>query len=57
MTNLKPITVWLTPSGPNPWKVIVILEELNIPYKIKSFGFEDVKKPPFISINPNGRVP
>ncbi|GKZ69398.1 glutathione S-transferase, nitrogen catabolite repression regulator [Aspergillus niger] len=57
MTNLKPITVWLTPSGPNPWKVIVILEELNIPYKINAFGFEDVKKPPFISINPNGRVP
>ncbi|GKZ25366.1 glutathione S-transferase, nitrogen catabolite repression regulator [Aspergillus brasiliensis] len=57
MTNLKPITVWLTPSGPNPWKVIVILEELNIPYKINSFGFEDVKKPPFTNINPNGRVP
>ncbi|OJI91174.1 hypothetical protein ASPTUDRAFT_52879 [Aspergillus tubingensis CBS 134.48] len=37
--------------------VIVILEELNIPYKINSFGFEDVKKPPFININPNGRVP
>ncbi|PYH63253.1 short-chain dehydrogenase/reductase [Aspergillus vadensis CBS 113365] len=37
--------------------VILILEELNIPYKINSFGFEDVKKPPFININPNGRVP
>ncbi|KAL1874571.1 Transcriptional regulator ure2 [Paecilomyces lecythidis] len=53
----EPITVWLTPPGPNPWKVIVILEELGIPYVIESFRFEDVKKPPFININPNGRVP
>jgi glutathione S-transferase len=37
--------------------VVLILEELGIPYVIKSFGFEDVKKLPFININPNGRVP
>ncbi|GFN13727.1 glutathione S-transferase family protein [Aspergillus tubingensis] len=53
----KPITVWLTPPGPNPWKVIVILEELQVPYLIESFKFDDVKKAPFININPNGRVP
>ncbi|KAL2822631.1 glutathione S-transferase [Aspergillus granulosus] len=53
----KPITVWLTPSGPNPWKVITILIELEIPYEIHSFKFDDVKKPPFININPNGRAP
>ncbi|RYP09703.1 hypothetical protein DL764_001129 [Monosporascus ibericus] len=28
--SLKPICVWLTPPGPNPWKVVVILEELAI---------------------------
>ncbi|RYP69043.1 hypothetical protein DL770_008321 [Monosporascus sp. CRB-9-2] len=28
--DLKPIRVWLTPPGPNPWKVVVILEELAI---------------------------
>ncbi|OBT97632.1 glutathione S- transferase, nitrogen catabolite repression regulator [Pseudogymnoascus verrucosus] len=54
---IKPITIWLTPPGPNPWKVVVILEELGIPYIINSFKFDDVKKPPFININPNGRVP
>ncbi|RAH53659.1 glutathione transferase [Aspergillus piperis CBS 112811] len=53
----KPITVWLTPPGPNSWKVITILEELQVPYVIYSFKFDDVKKPPFIDINPNGRVP
>ncbi|PYI10678.1 glutathione transferase [Aspergillus sclerotiicarbonarius CBS 121057] len=53
----KPITVWLTPSGPNPWKVITILEELQVPYTTHSFKFDDVKKPPFTNINPNGRVP
>ncbi|KAL2833722.1 glutathione transferase [Aspergillus cavernicola] len=54
---MKPITVWLTPPGPNPWKVVVIIKELGIPFEIHSFKFEDVKKPPFIDINPNGRVP
>ncbi|KAL2864225.1 glutathione S-transferase family protein [Aspergillus lucknowensis] len=54
---VKPITVWMTPPGPNPWKVITILNELEIPYEIHSFKFDDVKKPPYIDINPNGRVP
>ncbi|CBF83091.1 hypothetical protein AN3255.2 [Aspergillus nidulans FGSC A4] len=58
----KPLTVWLTPPGPNPWKannpqVITVLNELGVPYNIHSFKFDDVKKPPFININPNGRVP
>ncbi|KAI1303830.1 glutathione S-transferase [Xylaria venustula] len=53
----KPIRVWLTPPGPNPWKVIFLMEELGLNYEIKSFSFADVKKRPFIDINPNGRVP
>ncbi|KAJ7785511.1 hypothetical protein B0H14DRAFT_3506812 [Mycena olivaceomarginata] len=53
----KPIRVWLTPPGPNSWKVIVVLEELQVPYEIVSFRFDAVKKKPFIDINPNGRVP
>ncbi|KAJ4317647.1 hypothetical protein N0V84_007246 [Fusarium piperis] len=54
---MKPITVWLTPAGPNSWKVITIMIELGVPYELKSFKHEDVKKPPFTDINPNGRVP
>ncbi|KAI1411213.1 glutathione S-transferase [Hypoxylon sp. FL1857] len=53
----KPIRVWMAPPGPNPWKVILILEELRIPYEITSFKFDDIKKKPYTDINPNGRVP
>ncbi|ETS76586.1 hypothetical protein PFICI_11973 [Pestalotiopsis fici W106-1] len=53
----QPIRVWLTPPGPNPWKVIFLLEELGLNFEIKSFSFADVKKKPFIDVNPNGRVP
>ncbi|CAL8576696.1 Transcriptional regulator ure2 [Xanthoria parietina] len=53
----RPIEVWMSPPGPNPWKVIIVLEELGIPYEIKSIRFEDIKKSPFIDVNPNGRAP
>jgi glutathione S-transferase len=39
------------------FQVVIILEELQVPYEIKSVRFEDIKKPPFIDINPNGRAP
>ncbi|RSL59679.1 hypothetical protein CEP54_007155 [Fusarium duplospermum] len=54
---MKPITVWLTPAGPNAWKVITIMIELGVPYELHSFKHDDVKKPPFTNLNPNGRVP
>ncbi|KFA45648.1 hypothetical protein S40293_08925 [Stachybotrys chartarum IBT 40293] len=57
MSSLKRIRVWLSPPGPNPWKVITILEELQVPYQVESIRYEDIKKPSFVSINPNGRVP
>lgn len=31
--------------------------ELGVPYELKSFKHDNVKKPPFTDINPNGRVP
>jgi glutathione S-transferase len=55
--SLKPITLWGHTSGPNPWKVMMIMEELNVPYEHKLIEFPDMKKAPFESINPNGRVP
>ncbi|KAJ5512860.1 Glutathione S-transferase/chloride channel C-terminal [Penicillium fimorum] len=55
--SLKPITVWGHGPGPNPWKVIMILEELNLPYTHKIIAFPDMKKEAYESINPNGRVP
>ena len=55
--SLKPITLWGHDSGPNAWKVAMILEELNIPYTFKIIEFPDMKKAPYELINPNGRVP
>ncbi|OTA97038.1 hypothetical protein M434DRAFT_387908 [Hypoxylon sp. CO27-5] len=54
---MKSIFIWLFPEGPNPLKVLVVLEELQIPYEIKTIKMEDVKKEPLIKLNPSGRVP
>jgi glutathione S-transferase len=53
----QPLTIWTLSAGPNSWKVVTVLEELGLPYKIDLLIFADVKKPEFIAINPNGRVP
>ena len=42
---------------PNPSKVLVILEELGLPYETSWVELEDLKKEPFEIVNPNGRVP
>jgi len=53
----QPITIWVTPPGPNPWKVVQVAEELKVPYTIKSIAFQDTKFEPYIKISANGRVP
>lgn len=55
--SLKPITLYSHATGPNPWKVVMVLQELDIPYIDKPVEFPDMKKEPFESVNPNGRVP
>lgn len=55
--SLKPITLYSHTTGPNPWKVVMVFEELDIPYINKLVDFPDMKKEPFESVNPNGRVP
>ena len=55
--SLKPLVLYSHASGPNPWKVAAILKELSIPYETKFLQFPELKKDPFESINPNGRVP
>lgn len=54
--NLKPIKVY-GKGGPNPPKVAMILDELNIPKDVEAIPFSDVKKPEYLAINPNGRIP
>lgn len=53
----EPIRVWLTPTIPNPWKVVLVLDELKVPNQVISFRFDDIKRPPFIHLNPNASVP
>lgn len=54
--QIKPIKVWGR-QGPNPPKVAIILKELDIPHEIIDYPINDVKKPEYIAINPNGRLP
>lgn len=57
MSSVKPIVLYSHATGPNPWKVAIILEELKIPYETKFLEFPEMKQEPYESLNPNGRVP
>jgi len=56
-SSLKPIHLYSHASGPNPWKVAIVLEELGIPYESEFMDMGELKKPPYEKINVNGRVP
>ena len=52
----RPITLYSHNTGPNPWKVAIILEELAIPYETKFLDMQtEIKAKPYTDINPNGR--
>src|SRR5579863_7687662 len=48
-----------TASTPNGWKVSVFLEEAGLPYNVHriDLGAGDQKKPEFLRLCPNGRIP
>ena len=48
-----------TASTPNGWKVSVFLEETGLPYTLHriDLGKGDQKKPEYLRLNPNGRIP
>lgn len=55
---MQPITLYVHGPTPNPVKVAIILEELELPYECKSINMEtELKAEPFITLNPNGRLP
>ncbi|KAI9035131.1 glutathione S-transferase tpcF [Aspergillus affinis] len=56
MSEIKPIQVW-GKGGANPPKVAAVLEELGLPYRVITLRLPDVKKPAYLAINPNGRLP
>ncbi|KAE8381387.1 glutathione S-transferase [Aspergillus bertholletiae] len=49
MSNLKPIKIF--------WRVLVILEELDLPYETSYVELDEFKRPPLTDVNPNGRIP
>ncbi|KAL7939225.1 glutathione S-transferase [Trichoderma chlorosporum] len=57
MSAAKPLILHAHTSGPNPWKVVMILEELAIPYELVYENITTIKVKPYTDINPNGRVP
>lgn len=48
-----------TAPTPNGWKISVMLEECNLPYKVRwvNIGKGDQFKPEFLAISPNNRIP
>ena len=55
-SQIKPIKVW-GQHGPNPAKVAIFLKELGLPHEITPTQFSEVKKPEYLAVNPNGRLP
>ena len=52
------IELYTSPT-PNGYKISVALEELDIPYNVHVVNLQsgDQKKPEFLKLNPNGRIP
>ena len=49
----------LTSRTPNGYKVSIALEELELPYTVKTISLKEKvqKEPWFLALNPNGRIP
>jgi len=54
---MQPIIIYGVPSGPNPTKVGIIVEELKIPYEFSVLTYAELKEETFLKLNPNGRAP
>ena len=48
-----------TAATPNGYKISIALEEFGLPYNVRPLNLKamDQKKPEFLAINPNGRIP
>lgn len=48
-----------TAATPNGWKISVALEEFQLPYRVIpiDLGAKEQKRPEYLKINPNGRIP
>ncbi|TCD61228.1 Glutathione S-transferase 2 [Steccherinum ochraceum] len=59
MSHGKQFTLYAHAQGPNPWKIVFLLNELGLSYEAKYLQFDigEHKAPEYLKINPNGRVP
>ncbi|KAL7894410.1 glutathione S-transferase [Trichoderma sp. SZMC 28014] len=60
MSDLQPLVLYaFAPfaASANPWKVALILEELDLPYRFEKVQAADTKQQDFLAMNPNGKVP
>ncbi|KAH9931778.1 glutathione S-transferase C-terminal-like protein [Amylocystis lapponica] len=59
MSHGKHFTLYSHDTGPNGWKVAMVLEELGLTYDTKYLNFSkgEQKAPEHTQLNPNGRVP
>jgi glutathione S-transferase len=57
MCAIKPILLYSVSRGPVPWRVAILLEELNIPYASKYLESDELNSEAFKSINPNAKTP
>ena len=48
-----------TSATPNGWKTTIALEELELPYELHAVDLVkgDQRRPEFLALNPNGRIP
>ncbi len=58
MASNKGLTLY-TSGTPNGWKASILVEELQIPYKVHAISLSknEQKEDWFLKINPNGRIP
>lgn len=59
---MQPLVLHAHSSGPNPIKIAIALEALEVPYTVQQWQFGDdptngVKGEAFLKVNENGRVP
>jgi glutathione S-transferase len=55
--SIMPLELWGHWGAPNPFKVSIILESLELPYQIHELELSEVKQESYIKLNPNGRLP
>jgi hypothetical protein len=55
--SIKPLTLWGHWGAPNPFKVCIVLEALDLPYETHLLELSEVKQESYVKLNPNGRLP